>query len=245
MNLDTKQKIWRYMDFGRFISLLVNESLYFPCAMDFHDPFEGHLPISHAKAMKSITENVFGSLIQNMGTKAKGMNLPDYGSLHSHATDEVKKTTGISCWHMNDYESEAMWKLYADRGIAVESTIGQLQSSLPGDVNGNRIYVYNVRYEDFDLAEIEKGHQHYFLAIKRKSFEHEKELRASITLPVDGQGLYVKCDLNTLITKIHISPLAPEHLRADLEKLCKSLAKPLNIPVLRSALYDRPKLSGA
>ncbi len=105
------------MDFGRFISLLVNESIYFPCAMDFHDPFEGHLPISHAKAMKSITENVFGSLIQNMGIKAKGMTLPDYGSLHSYATDEVKKKTGISCWHMNDYESEAMWKLYADREL--------------------------------------------------------------------------------------------------------------------------------
>lgn len=231
------------MDFGRFISLLVNESIYFPCATDFHDPFEGHLPTSHTKAMKSITENVFGSLIQKLGSQAKGMTLPDYGGLHAYAIEEVKKKTGVSCWHMNDYESEAMWKLYADKGIAIESTIGQLQSSLPNEVQGNRIYVYDVRYEDFDIAEIEKGHPHYILAVKRKSFEHEKEVRAIITLPTDGSGLYVKCDLDILITKIHISPLAPEHLKNDLEKLCKNLIKPLNKTVSRSDLYDRPKLS--
>ena len=39
---------------------------------------------------------------------------------------------GVSCWHKSDHESEAMWKLYSASGqaIAIESTVGQLRSSL-------------------------------------------------------------------------------------------------------------------
>jgi hypothetical protein len=74
------------------------------------------------------------------------------------------KKFGVSCWHMNDYESKAMWKLYANKGIAIESTIGQFKSSFLRESGENKIYVFPVRYEDFEKAEIEKGHRHYALS---------------------------------------------------------------------------------
>lgn len=234
-NLDSGLKIWRYMDLSSFISLIVNDAIYFPCSTEFQDPFEGHLPASHRKAMISLTKDLWGEII-----KAQGGDEAELIKLHNYATEEVRRKNGVSCWHMNNYESEAMWKLYADKGISIESTIGQLQEALPGVVHENKIHIYKVRYADFENDEIDKGHEHYAFAIKRKSFEHEQELRASVQLPIEGQGVYVQCNLEKLITKIHVSPLARKHIRDDLEKLCGSLAKPLRKQIVRSSLYDLP-----
>lgn len=230
------------MDIGSFISMIVNEALYFPCATEFQDPFEGYLPVSHMKAMKSIAEEATNSVLQKLNVLNTNIALKKYEDIHAYATEQVRKKTGVSCWHMNDHESEAMWKLYANKGIAVESTINQLQDSFKREDHENKIFTYAVRYEDFETAEIEKGHQHYFFAIKRKSFEHERELRATVSLPIDGQGVYIKCNLDKLITKIHISPLSPKHVRDDLEKLCENLARPLKKPFSRSSLYDSPEI---
>ena len=42
---------------------------------------------------------------------------------------------GVSCWHIDEHESEAMWQLYtaAGQGIAIESTKARLESALGGD----------------------------------------------------------------------------------------------------------------
>lgn len=72
------------------------------------------------------------------------------------------------------------------QAIAIESTVGQLRASL-GRREG--ILIDSVRYADFDHDEIEKSHKHYGLFMKRKSFEHEKELRATILLPPERRVL--------------------------------------------------------
>jgi SAM-dependent methyltransferase len=110
---------------------------------------------------------------------------------------EANSKFGVSCWHINDGESAAMWKLYtaAGSGIAIESTRARLEGALQGD----RIIVDQVRYMDFDTDEIEKGHRHYGLFIKRRSFAHEQELRATILLPKPGIGTAVPCDMDALI----------------------------------------------
>jgi len=40
---DSKQKIWRYMDFTKFISMLEERSLYFSCIAVLNDQFEGSI----------------------------------------------------------------------------------------------------------------------------------------------------------------------------------------------------------
>jgi hypothetical protein len=114
---------------------------------------------------------------------------------------------GVSCWHINEHESEAMWQLYttAGQGVAIESTKARLERALRGE----GIIVDLVRYMDFESDEIEKGHKHYGLFLKRKSFAHEQELRATIRLPTPGTGTAVPCDLNALIAQIHVFPKAP------------------------------------
>ena len=101
------------------------------------------------------------------------------------ALTEASLKFGVSCWHKNEYESEAMWRLHSSECIAVESTIGQLHSSIK---NQGNVIIENVRYMDFENDQIEKGYKHYGLFLKRKSFEHEKEVRAVLLLNGEGKG---------------------------------------------------------
>jgi hypothetical protein len=131
-----------------------------------------------------------------------------------------------------------MWQLYtaAGQGIAIESTKASLESAL----NADGINVDLVRYMDFDRDEIEKGHRHYGLFIKRKSFEHEQELRATILLPKPGVGTAVPCALNDLIAKIHIFPKAPSYYVAAV-KYAVDYARPaITTPVAVSNLLESP-----
>ena len=46
-SIDDNKKIWRYMDFTKFIDILENEALFFTRSDRFEDKFEGTLPIAN------------------------------------------------------------------------------------------------------------------------------------------------------------------------------------------------------
>ena len=54
--------------------------------------------------------------------------MADMGKINKH----WPKYNAINCWHMNDHESAAMWKLYlkSNEGIAVQSTYETLRDSI-------------------------------------------------------------------------------------------------------------------
>jgi hypothetical protein len=85
---------------------------------------------------------------------------------------------------------------------------------------------------------------------KRKSFEHEKELRAVIwTLEhgknapgsgnkfKDSDGLYVSVDIPILVERVYLAPTAPRWLRDLIESLLKRFGH--LIPVVQSSLADK------
>jgi len=146
---------------------------------------------------------------------------------------------GISCWHQNEHESEAMWKLYSasGQGIAIESTDVKLKKAIT-DTKG--LIIDKVRYMDFDNDPIEKGHRHYRLFLKRKSFDHERELRATVLLPEVGKGVYVPCDLDILISSIHLSPFVPEYFKIVVQALCIGKTRILRKDIHQSKLFDEP-----
>ena len=89
---------------------------------------------------------------------------------------------------------------------------------------------------DFDADEIEKGHKHYGLFLKRKSFAHEQELRATIRLPTPGVGTVVPCDLNALIAQIHIYPEAPPYYAEAVRYAVRQTKPEIQAPVIPSGL---------
>jgi hypothetical protein len=167
-------KIWRYVDLGKFVSMLATGSLYFTCPCQFEDPFEGWLPRSHLEAYKHLFRGQLEQIKNNRNSITALYPDCDRSMLNAFVQDAEKKldvqqllreVNNRFCWDINEGESDAMWKLYgsAGGGIAIQSSKAALEAALKGD----GIIIDRVRYMDFDEDEIEKGHRHYGLFIKR------------------------------------------------------------------------------
>ena len=197
-------RLWRYMDFTKYAAMLDSSSLYFARADKFGDPFEGSLSPINVKLRETIplADKVSGE--RNM----------------SRTYREMRRWMYINCWHESDYESAAMWNQYArERGaIAIETTAKRLSEQLPEDVLLSRI-----AYHDYDASAIPEGNLFFPFLHKRKSFEHEHEVRAIRwkVPPVPNQaalnfaaenpeeGMAVRVSLPALIVSVHVSPSAP------------------------------------
>ncbi|WP_066165015.1 DUF2971 domain-containing protein [Aliarcobacter cryaerophilus] len=251
-------KIWRYMDLAKFISLLSNKALYFTCANNFQDKYEFFIPEIYLKEIKNkrielITkrsENIKKILEKNKMINPSGyddainsidkMLKIDIANINNNTIEkEIKQKFGVSCWHINDCENEALWKIYTNQGqgIAIETSVEQLKQSLQFN---RKITFDKVRYEDFNTSTFEKNHENYWLYIKRKAFEYEKEYRASVLLDEKdyGKGCFVKFDLNILVEKIHISPLMPKYFLDSIKYLCQGELFFLKDRIVQSKLYD-------
>ena len=218
--------LWRYMDFTKFVSLLEKSALFFPRADKLGDPFEGYWPISADEEQLSSSD---ATILSNIHRAQIALSL-------------------ISCWHESSHESEAMWKLYSREtdGVAIRTDFGSLMDSfgtnypwMPG----------RVKYIDYDETSLPATGDFWrqFLQ-KRKSFQHEREVRIIIqerrcTIPLDfspvyDAGNYYEVDLSILIHKVVVAPYAQDWL----VDLVQSVAARyhLKAPVNKSKLGDPP-----
>ncbi|MFE6135576.1 hypothetical protein [Bacillus sp. NPDC057893] len=249
-------KLWRYMGFTKFLSL-IEYGLYFCRADKFEDQFEGSLAVNDQKRWLSHIEDAKRHLdspeIEEKMEKFKRV-IKETTSMDA---EEMRKYVVINCWHMNEYESEAMWKLYSQssEGIAIQSTYGRLKGCL--DIEGikqenwmQNIFMEPVRYIDYNVDTTSDMPDHIapFLH-KRKSFEHEKELRVLISHPaaktfkqehVYEQGKIVRVDYEKLIEKIYIAPTLPGWFAILVKDVLKRYGLE-NIPVVHSTL-DEPAI---
>lgn len=209
--------LWRYMDLAKFISLISKKKLFFPSAESFEDIFEGAKGTVERKPQwDDFYLDFFRHAIQTVpGAKPEELT-DDYIQTNSkrllselETSGEIgRKRTFISCWHCNQYESEAMWKLYSTNvknAIAIQTTYQQLYEALgknPGIKIGKVKYIdYSKRFSSINGA--------YWY--KRKSFEYEQEVRAIIQgKDTSGGGIEKEIDLEKLISAIYISPYAPK-----------------------------------
>src|SRR5208337_1698405 len=158
------QKIWRYLEFEHFVDLLSTRTLYFSRVDRVgDDPLEG-----------LITDATFEALSREIPW--------ENDAAKNHFIETFKKTIHyapfhhfINCWHMNERESMAMWKIYAQKGIVIQSTIENLKNSII-DLTFN-IHYAEVQYiTETDVIPINNIQIPF--GYKRKSFEYEKEFRA-------------------------------------------------------------------
>lgn len=87
--------------------------LYFPAATQFEDPFEGAVAV----------------LPHNWPVDPRYVE-PELGE---RAFQQLRRLTKISCWHLADYEGDAMWKLYAAtrKGRRCVHNCGPIVASTP------------------------------------------------------------------------------------------------------------------
>jgi hypothetical protein len=114
----------------------------------------------------------------------------------------------VSCWHENDGESEALWRLYcrpSSAGVAIRTDSSALNESLGDNPD---IQIGRVQY--IDLGKKFAG-THDRIFWKRKSLSHEAEVRAVTKRfdPTEEEAVLIPVDLSKLIGAVVVSPFAP------------------------------------
>ncbi|PIQ21065.1 MAG: hypothetical protein COW65_11240 [Cytophagales bacterium CG18_big_fil_WC_8_21_14_2_50_42_9] len=229
------------MDFTKFISLIDSRTLYFTRADKFEDPFEGSLPKINITSRKFVPLSVPEVDHENYLAAVHALGLIGHN---------WRRFTAINCWHENEHESAAMWKLYlkSDEGIAIQSTYKLLKESIIDEEN---VYIGKVNYIDYEKGYIDARNILNAFFHKRKSFEHEREIRALIMkLPLRGtgnmnsekdtiiNGLKIKVDVEKLIQNVYIAPNSPQWFSDLVDAVVKKYS--YNFRINHSHLNNSP-----
>ncbi|MEH6853179.1 DUF2971 domain-containing protein [Priestia megaterium] len=235
--MNQQKKLWRYIDLSKFIDLLNRKELFFTRLDKFDDPFEGASTqkdyldreefFKNSELYSDNKENKYALFLEHNNEQIRYYVLNSLNDVQE-SFKVKRKLYFANCWHLNEFESEAMWKLYlqSGEGIAIQTSVERLERSLK-DVPTK--YMREVKYIDYQNERFEgEDDQAAVYFFKRNHFEHEKEYRVIIPhvfskddggqykiVDEDEQnkhfGIHIPVtDLSTLIENVYISPTAPE-----------------------------------
>ena len=182
--------VWKYLDLSKFLDMLLSKKLFMSRSDKFEDQYEGTFSETTYEEIKKIAAN--------------NSKFLDYYKSH-------REKVVISSWHINEYESYAMWQIFTknNEGLAIQSTIGRLKQALAPE----KKYLQNigaVNYIDYKKEYIPFDDTFFPFLFKRKSFQYEREVR--IISDTSGNrvsindGLKVDVNIDHLIEKIYIHP---------------------------------------
>ncbi|MDP9365999.1 MAG: hypothetical protein M3Q10_17565 [Chloroflexota bacterium] len=206
----------------------------------FLDPFEGVLP--------PVTAPLAKDRFHRAPIKARD-DLTDWESYICWFNRVGKCCDFANCWHMSEYESDPMWRLYAGEGVAVRSTYDRLCASNAHDPTP--VHVGEVNYIDFRTEQPPTyGSTLAGAFLKRREYQDERELRAVVVkIPPEWGGdgpcpdthptfTKIAVDLNTLVERAYIAPGRAEAFTDEVRAAMERFG--LDKPVEASALDDRP-----
>jgi hypothetical protein len=230
---DMDLKVWRYMPFTKFISMLTFQAIWFPKLNILQDQFEGTMPA----ATKTMMESEYQDMKINFPPETHWQ----FDQMASKNEDDSRELLLVSCWFLDDIESDKMWQEYGNgnEAVAIQSTVRQLFQNIGVPHDKHATHMGRVKYvdhENFMMSSYEanQGHERAFVKDATK-FSHEQELRI-ITLNTktpycvkpsgepytaievqgknmnnfDQPGLYIRIQFEQLISKIVVSPKAGE-----------------------------------
>lgn len=239
--------LWRYMSFAKYLSILTSRTLCFANTAAFEDKHDGIMPDLSLdfkqREVKRLLEKAQHTLPPELDIDGMAHQLRT--ALRTSAL-AMRRKSFVNCWHMNRAQSAAMWGLYtanSQEGVAIKSTVGRLTKALAGC--DKDIYIGNVVYLDTERKPISSDSAFNIVLTKRKSFEHEKEVRA---IYYDKAGIYanersieITVDVSQLAWEVWVSPYSKEWFRTLVEQASKDYG--VKCLVKKSALYEDPTLS--
>lgn len=204
---DPDTVVWKYLDLSKFLDLLMSDKLFMSRSDKFEDQYEG-----------TFSEPTFEEI------KKLSTDNPDFLNYYKTHREKV----AISSWHINEYESFAMWQIFTQNseGLAIQSTIGRLQDSLASETNFKQ-YIGEVNYIDYKKEHIPFDDMFFPFLFKRKSFQYEGEVRIITDIGESdikiNEGLKINVDINQLIEKIYIHPKSENWYKNLVIQLVKQL----------------------
>jgi len=232
-----QQKIWRYLNYGKFLDLLVSQSIYFSRIDKLDDPFEGSYPLRNPEFE---LENIQKELIDIGMDKTIAISTAKGGRRSlSQFRQALLKRVFVNCWYMADHENAAMWKMYGNDGIAIQSTFQKFKQALENKNGKEKIYFSQITYIDYTEHRFDNSlNLNLPFFHKHKSFENEQEIRAIIfetpisnsnildveALSPTQEGITITIEDNSIakmIEKIHVAPKSPDFVIHALKDVVK------------------------
>jgi hypothetical protein len=230
------------MDLAKFVCVLKDRALWFSPPTALGDPFEG----SYARPNIEVADAMVEEAIED--ASAPALSQREMRLLVRNFQQHIY----LNCWHLNEFESAAMWDLYArsGQGVAISTTFSRLGESLvpaPAGSEDYEIHAGMVTYRDYELDGISLDNAFNLVLSKRMSFAHEHELRLG-TLVIDKDddgrllaypGVNVRLDLELLLEKVYVSPGNAAWYRDVVASVLAHYGFS-DVPVYRSSLDDSP-----
>lgn len=251
---DEDDIVWRYLSLDKFESSINRNGLFF-CRPDrFSDPFEGSLPKEEAAyRIKSQQSNL---RFYNNTLDKDAIDKNDKAFAETHKM--FKRTSIVNCWHINENESDGMWRLYlkSNEGVTIKSTVAKIIKSFENTIE--EIFISKVRYINYDKdiwfheRDYPSISYNFLTPIvhKRIEFSQETELRLihNISDAVRDEefwikqefekGLFITVDMEMLVDEIVLPPTSDSYVE---DKVNQILAKyRLNKIVRKSRLSSEP-----
>ncbi|WP_396182544.1 hypothetical protein [Flavobacterium sp.] len=182
--------VWKYLDLSKFLDLLLSKKLFMSRSDKFEDQYEGTFSEPTFEEIRKIAEN--------------NPEFLDYYKSH-------REKIVISSWHINEYESFAMWQIFTknNEGLAIQSTVKRLQEAMKPETKTTQ-YIGEVNYIDYKKEYIPFDDTFFPFLFKRKSFQYEREVRIISDVTQNNilinEGLKIDVDIHQLIEKIYIHP---------------------------------------
>jgi hypothetical protein len=204
---DPNTIVWKYLDLSKFLDLLMSQKLFMSRSDKFEDQYEG-----------TFSEPTFEEI------RKLSIDNPDFLNYYKSHRERV----AISSWHINEYESFAMWQIFTQNseGLAIQSTIGRLQNALQPETNFDQ-HIGEVNYIDYKKEYIPFDDMFFPFLFKRKSFQYEREVRIITDIAENNitinEGLKINIDINQLIEKIYIHPKSENWYKNLVIQLVKQL----------------------
>ena len=239
---DLDKTVWRYLTFPKFISLLAYGTVWFSKLNILTDQYEGHMPTETDAEMRAEWDRMKFTFPEELHEQFDTMNKIN--------VEDGRELTVASCLFLNDSESEKMWKGYVGttEGVAIKSTIRLLSQNVFCDPRYSQIG--RVKYVDlntYTMSHYEANQAQERAFFKRLEFEHESEvrivtmnLRGPMCLSMEGEplkpaelqgagmnnfgndGLYIRADLQSLVSEIVLAPGASKWFELLIKKIARN-----------------------
>lgn len=272
-DLNVGSKIQRYMDLPKFLHLLENSKLFLSKISNFDDQLEGGLTQLDAFFISGAAELLdfvvkrsfpsFNKMSPEESARHQAENIrikkefdsrkckTVFGEFPKKEYAEIYKAQrhwlDVCCWHQNEQESMAMWKIYgaATNAVCIETTVQALADSVIIS-DESEFYLSDVDYIDHEHDYFSKQNQLSPYLHKSKFYSFEQEVRlikykpnSDIKSKREEAGSYIDIDLHKLIQSIRVSPEAPEWFFQLINGIVKNRYN-LNVAVSYSRMKQAP-----
>jgi len=244
---DRNVHVWRYLDIEKFDWLVANGRLFMATADRLgDDSLEGTRPGGDLEWWRIEAANA---------TSEEQRRIIEHNrDLLSRFATAFRSNYYVSCWHMNQSESEEMWRsrTKSPNAVAIQTTYRELRALLPSYVE-----IGMVRYIDYATERLPTLNMFEYVTHKNINNGFEREIRA-VTLPpvtdelggshfrdhhfeleaLEGFLVYAPVvDLKRLIHAVVMHPDACPEFKSRTAEICARAGLPLPVSSIFRSVY--------